>query len=430
MKFFSLFLGVAAYAGICTVLTGQALAAGDTYRDVVLADNPYVYYEFEDLTGSGVALDSSGNGRDSLFVGSRNIPKSFDFGFEQVSEVNVNFEVPGRAGNAFEFLNRDSVGWENVTCEDNIFVAQVCEDYAGGGYIETGVTLDINDDDSDVSNGNNPISWSVEISIKDDDISDGPAIIDPNNPGVLQVGTFSPAILGQRQFGPDGDNDILILGVGTFAEGNGTPGQPEEDKHYASGFGKVLTEMTTTPFDPNGTLEANAGNPLTFEGRWQTIAITYQVDTNEMRWYSEGQLVRTATVDNAEFNSVDDSWFLATNPRFGAFGEVFYFSGLIDEFSVYDYQLTDAQVLAHFNAFAPSGTPGDFDADGDVDGNDFLTWQRTQGDASSLSDWETNFGTTSALSAATVPEPGSLLLAGIAAVATWTACRRHRLTAM
>jgi len=138
-----------------------------------------------------------------------------------------------------------------------------------------------------------------------------------------------------------------------------------------------------------------------------------------MRWYSEGQLVRTATVEDPgdptkpEFNSVDDSWFLATS-TFGRFGSVFYFSGLIDEFSVYDYQLSDAQVLAHFDAFAPAGTPGDFDADGDVDGNDFLTWQRTLGDASNLADWEANFGATSALAAGAVPEPASLLLTGMA----------------
>jgi hypothetical protein len=52
---------------------------------------------------------------------------------------------------------------------------------------------------------------------------------------------------------------------------------------------------------------------------------------------------------------------------------------------------------------------GDFDNDGDVDGRDFLVWQRNPS-VGSLSDWQTNFGT-GALSAATaVPEPSCLSL--------------------
>jgi len=54
---------------------------------------------------------------------------------------------------------------------------------------------------------------------------------------------------------------------------------------------------------------------------------------------------------------------------------------------------------------------GDFDADQDVDGADFLEWQRTLGDAANLALWESNYGATlSTASAAGVPEPSSLLL--------------------
>lgn len=60
--------------------------------------------------------------------------------------------------------------------------------------------------------------------------------------------------------------------------------------------------------------------------------------------------------------------------------------------------------------------PGDFDADGDVDGRDFLIWQRGGSpdplSAGDLNDWKANYGL-GALSAAStaVPEPGGLLLA-------------------
>ena len=38
--------------------------------------------------------------------------------------------------------------------------------------------------------------------------------------------------------------------------------------------------------------------------------------------------------------------------------------GLLDEIAFYDYQLTDAQVLAHFEAASDPGIAGDFDGDG------------------------------------------------------------------
>lgn len=68
--------------------------------------------------------------------------------------------------------------------------------------------------------------------------------------------------------------------------------------------------------------------------------------------------------------------------------------------------------LAMAVTIAPNGTPGDFEGDGDVDGRDFLIWQRNPS-VGNLSDWQTNYGTTGPLVAATaVPEPGSLILLG------------------
>jgi hypothetical protein len=61
--------------------------------------------------------------------------------------------------------------------------------------------------------------------------------------------------------------------------------------------------------------------------------------------------------------------------------------------------------------------PGDFDLDGNVDGHDFLAWQRDPS-IGSLDDWRANFGSGSASAAArTVPVPtaAALILAGVAA---------------
>jgi hypothetical protein len=77
-------------------------------------------------------------------------------------------------------------------------------------------------------------------------------------------------------------------------------------------------------------------------------------------------------------------------------------------------------------------TLGDIDEDGDVDGYDFLEWQRGFGgtyDGNYLADWEANYGTVAPLSAvsAAVPEPNSLALlclGGLLAIG-----RFHRATA-
>lgn len=54
------------------------------------------------------------------------------------------------------------------------------------------------------------------------------------------------------------------------------------------------------------------------------------------------------------------------------------------------------------------GIPGDFDMDGDVDGRDFLFWQRNPS-VGSLGDWQANFG--APLTAITaVPEPTTVVL--------------------
>jgi hypothetical protein len=77
------------------------------------------------------------------------------------------------------------------------------------------------------------------------------------------------------------------------------------------------------------------------------------------------------------------------------------------------------------------GTPGDFDFDGDVDGRDFLTWQRNPS-IGDLADWQANYGVgaLSALSIGTaaadfsvkgaspVPEPTCCVLYGIFMILT------------
>ena len=102
------------------------------------------------------------------------------------------------------------------------------------------------------------------------------------------------------------------------------------------------------------------------------------------------------------------------------------------------------RVILTYNSTAPT-EDADFDNDEDVDGNDFLIWQRGVGgangtsnadgnangdanvDGDDLSIWEAEFGTPQSIGiTAPVPEPAGLALLGSALAATVTLVRRQR----
>ncbi|TWU28389.1 PEP-CTERM sorting domain-containing protein [Bythopirellula polymerisocia] len=70
------------------------------------------------------------------------------------------------------------------------------------------------------------------------------------------------------------------------------------------------------------------------------------------------------------------------------------------------------------------GFPGDFDHDGDVDGRDFLVWQRNVS-VGNLSDWQANYGAPLTATSTTVPEPSTLVLFSIAVLGSNFAIRRR-----
>ncbi len=96
-----------------------------------------------------------------------------------------------------------------------------------------------------------------------------------------------------------------------------------------------------------------------------------------------------------------------------------------------DYMRFSPGAYSPINEIIP-GLPGDFDNDDDVDGIDFLTWQRDESPTSPLStadldDWVANFGATSASLAITVsavPEPGTLMLLALGSLGLLAQRRR------
>jgi sulfatase modifying factor 1 len=67
----------------------------------------------------------------------------------------------------------------------------------------------------------------------------------------------------------------------------------------------------------------------------------------------------------------------------------------------------------------------DFDNDGDVDGADFLSWQRNDGSQSNLTIWQEQFGTITSAAITIIPEPTSIVLA-VSAVLVGVGVGRRR----
>jgi hypothetical protein len=105
------------------------------------------------------------------------------------------------------------------------------------------------------------------------------------------------------------------------------------------------------------------------------------------------------------------------------------FNGSMDDTHIFSHALTEAELQDMAGFDPPPTSNGDFDEDGDVDGRDFLMWQRgespSQLSPEDLNLWAENYGTVPELTSVTaVPEPGSAALA--LALSLAVACSRRR----
>jgi len=158
-----------------------------------------------------------------------------------------------------------------------------------------------------------------------------------------------------------------------------------------------------------------AGPNVALDG-WYDVQAVLDADGNIM--LTVDGVTNTASLTPGFPMAQNDSMVRVGGDLFNVAGREF--AGLIDEVRI---ATTPAATSIH----------GDFDGDDDVDGADFLAWQRGFGttfDGNDLADWESNFGTTAAPaiaagSSAAVPEPASWSLF-LLAIGTVGQIRRRR----
>jgi hypothetical protein len=127
----------------------------------------------------------------------------------------------------------------------------------------------------------------------------------------------------------------------------------------------------------------------------------------------------------------------APQPQLGDQFAIFEFGTSAGSFDAFNLPSLEAGLMWKTSDLIGSGilevaaaTSGDFDLDGDVDGSDFLLWQRGESpsplSSSDLADWQANFGASASTPTSTaVPEPSSWVSLLLALAASGQVTRRR-----
>ena len=219
--------------------------------------------------------------------------------------------------------NRHSIELNEVEFQKTGIVGNAAEFF--GGELQSSIVLDL---DFDPSETNFTIeSWLYTTGVEE--------IEDPDTGDLIEVVQDQQVYIAQKDGDGLGRSDMLISAnrqLGSFIGGG-----------------------TTNAADP----EEN--DPVSVE-TWYHFVMSYNMDDEELSFYVDGQPSEL----NPQFpgaNGVESAtgeWVIGSHKNQG----IQFFTGLLDEIAFYDYQLTDAQVLAHFEAASDPGIAGDFDGDG------------------------------------------------------------------
>ena len=181
--------------------------------------------------------------------------------------------------------------------------------------------------------------------------------------------------------------------------------------------------------DPVDPLNPAGKNPVS--GVWTHVAYVWDNDTGRSTTFVNGVPGRELEDNTVSGYSPGDWTIGGTRSHLGGdlSGHTYFaadvsnptdlsrtLNGDLADFAIFDGVLSQSeisQIIANGVSSLGAGLAGDFDSDGDVDGSDFLVWQRDQG-VGFLSDWQAGYGTPATAAVTTaVPEPGSLVLLGL-----------------
>lgn len=258
---------------------------------------------------------------------------------------------------------------------------------------------------------------------------------------------FKTVIVGAAAGVNSSNNEVLWLSTGDGIELVARKGSPAPGTSAGVNFSAIDDSFTVNGLGQvafTGTLTGAGVVPANDRGLWAGVPGNVQLIAREGAVIdldpTAGELLKTILSINfasGYTGSINDSASAGLNDA----GQLVWRAQFTD--------FTTAILLTTLPAEVAEDS-ADFDEDGDVDGADFLTWQRGVGtlagatladgnanatedddvDADDLAVWESQFGA-SAPAAAPVPEPATALLALLAlAAASWRHASRFRLTVL
>jgi hypothetical protein len=273
-------------------------------------------------------------------------------------------------------------------------------------------------------------------------------IHNPSTPGHIRTFTLTTASFAGFDEGAQGvptdsefnaafDADGETTGVGIFefhyANGGTRPIQVNTDLILNNGLdnntkgkrssrlGLVLDEpacaeagcmpnnigLFDVAFDGSGLLLGSGD--LDGNGNFTDDRVFSSIDTSTQ--YREGDIV------SAVFGSTEYNWTISYT------GDINWSNADDSEISSITGMGTGNDIVLIGHSSSSMDTGGDFDGDGDVDGRDFLAWQRGESpdpfSADDLADWQTSYGAGTLISVTVVPEPGVLALICAAILPAW-----------
>jgi hypothetical protein len=194
-----------------------------------------------------------------------------------------------------------------------------------------------------------------------------------------------------------------------YIDGVGGPGSPGNKYMEAN----VYVENSTTLVGENITFEGTVLSN-TWVSPYSTVAFIKDFAPD----YSSHNLI-TVPLSSGSFSIT-----LATDPTPGRHVQ-YGFATTGPNVWPTDVDLYGSMVI---QTTSPPVANGDFDGDGDVDGRDFLVWQRGESpsplSATDLADWQTNYGTGGLAAISAVPEPTAMSLMML--ISSMIAVRRSR----
>jgi hypothetical protein len=347
----------------------------NSIEDVTVRDNVF----FNDFVGSGRV-----NGNDTsayIVIKDSNDDDDIFVGNDRVNiERNVFLNWQGSTGSNFVLIGEDGKPYieaRNVLVENNLMLGNSANVMRAAFGVKSGEQITFR---NNTVTGDLPsLAYAMRVNVENAAVTND-EINFYNNIWSDSTGTMGASFGGSNDFSDTPPADIADWELHNNQYWNGgvaIPTDPAEEINYGADVNRITT---------NPGLPALAGLVVP---RWDSTTGEFADGSTTIR-EAFVNLVMQYGVPVSTSGGVDQA-FLGQSPAVDILGNA---RGASPDVGAFEIVSDDF---------------GDFDSDGDVDGRDFLVWQRNPS-IGNLVDWQANYGAGALSANVAVPEPSSFVL--------------------